>query len=276
MFKYFLIFLFLINFNVKANDIFLDGFESGNGSAWHATKGNVNYPNQDCKSGKFCGSMTMQAGVPQQSVFWERNFRTDKVDYFMSAWFKFPKDYSWNPAPGANSTEHKLFIVNVGNDIGRILLNLRGGGTTPTIQIHFERLESFGGVSQYTETRWPNDGQWHKLSLYVERKSGRDSKVITSLDENEILNVKGATCGAPCSPVVGVQIGAFVNQGSTRVQTFYVDDVIIRDSSPTIIPAPAPTPLPPIVVCPSNAEVIEKLNGAIKLLEESKATLERN
>lgn len=234
----------------SAQSIFSDSFESGNGTAWHATKGQVSYPSQGCHSGRGCGSMTLSGGSPQQSVLWERNFRHDG-SFYMAAWYRFPVGYTWDPAPGANSTEHKMFIVNVGDSVGRILVNLRGGGTSPTLQMHFERLENRGGISQYTQTRWPADGQWHFLEMLVDRRSGTSARAQLWLDGRSALDATGAVCGSPCSPIVGVQMGAFVNQGASRTQTFFLDDAVLASSrqtsvvvTPTPTPTPAPTPTP--------------------------------
>ncbi len=247
--------------------LFQNSFEN-NSIGWTAFKGQATYPTIDCHSSR-CGQMTLRAGITQQSVFWEKSLNYSGQFFYAAAWFKFPVGYSWDPAPGFNSTEHKLFIVNTVDSVGRILLNLRGGGLSPELQIHFERLDNSGGISNFTGTHWPADGKWHYLELLVKRQSGDAGGAAVYLDGRNIFEKFGAVCGYPCSPVNGIQVGAFVNQGATKAQSFFVDDVILatgRQYDPVIT-------VPPVVVAPNNTEAIDAIDRAINELNKAKEAL---
>lgn len=228
---------------LKAQVIFSDGFDSGDARRWTATASAepITYPREGCREGRSpCGAMTLRANVVQQSVLWGKGLNHGGPQFYTGAWYRFPAGYSWNAAPGwvdpetgqPRSTEHKMFIINVGDNVGRVLVNLRGNGNSPTLQTHFERLEGRGGISKFSQTRWPTDGGWHHLEVLIDRVSGTNGRARIWLDGNPVLDERGAVCGSPCSPVVDVAIGAFVNQGADRRETFLVDDVVLAGSLP--------------------------------------------
>lgn len=248
---------------------FSDGFESGL-SAWTAWRSD-NAPGKQppvvsagCHVGS-CVRFDLRGGAPQQSVLVERSLQLGGPALYASFWLRFPLGYSWDPAPGYTGTEHKLLLVSVADGVGRILLNLRGGGATPELAVFFEQLENSGGVNVRGPATWPADGLWHQLELVVGRTSSATDRVQLRLDGRTVIDTTGRTCGSPCAPVVGVQVGAFVNQGARVAQSFYLDDVVIGDAG-----SPPPPPPPPdrtAAALDAIARAAAELQRAVDALE---------
>ncbi len=160
----------------------------------------------------------LAANVSQQSCLVERSFRHDGAVIHGSAEWRFPAGFTWDKAAGYSaSSEHKLFILNTDRGVGRMLLNLRGEGVSPVLQVHFERLEGAGGISQYLQTQWPPDGQWHRLEFEITRLGGTRGQFRAWLDNRQVADITGGVGNEPWN---GIQVGAFSNQGSRIAQVF--------------------------------------------------------
>ncbi len=241
---------------------------ANSGESGPATAGQVEFlqNSSECYDGGACVRFTVAGGRTQQSALIEKQASAGGTVY-VRARFKFPQGYTWDSPDAAQSTEHKLVIVNRGgNNTGRVLLNLRGGGTTPVLQLHFERL-SEPADRGFTDVAWPADGQWHLLELLVEPGRGR-----VWLDGRLATDQSRATCGSPCESVRDVQVGAYVNQGAVRTQRFLIDDVAIATgrgaaSTPPANPPP-PAEGPDLVLLRAKlAEAAEALADALDELE---------
>jgi hypothetical protein len=231
----------------RAQTIFTDGFESGSASAWNGKRGNDSYPTSGCRSGRACGAMTLAGGRDQQSILWEKQFTHSGPTFYASAWYRFPQGFTWDPGGQPWGLEHKMMIFYAGDaGVGRVLVNLRGSGTSPSLAIHFERVDPYPpGISARSDVRWPTDGAWHKLEVEIQRVSGNGGRARVWLDGRIAIDQGGKVCGSPCSPITGAQMGAFSNQGSPVTQTFYMDDIVFAGSNPGGGPVEPVPPQPP-------------------------------
>lgn len=212
--------------------IFQDGFETGTASAWSGTHGPASYAAAGCRSGTRCGAMTLPSGSDQFYALWSKVFTHSGPVLYASGWWKFPVGYDWSVHPKTSfpdSPNHKLMIFNTADSVGRMHVVLNGNGTSPILFITAEKTEPKPpGIVKYSNVHWPPDGQWHRVELQADRVSGDTSgRMRVWLDGQLAIDERGRICGTPCSPIVGMEIGAYVNQGSGPAQTFYVDDVLI-------------------------------------------------
>jgi hypothetical protein len=228
--------------------LFADGFESGSASSWSHVGGDASYVSSECRSGRFCGAMRLTGGRDQQSIYWAKQVTHSGEMLRVAAWWRFPVGFSWDPGGQPWGYEHKMLIINTANDVGRVLLNLRGGGKSPEIAVHFERLESLGqGVSKHSGVHWPPDGKWHHFEIEMLRRSGTAGRVRVWLDNQLAIDETGRVCGSPCAPIRDIMFGAFSNQGAPKTQSFYLDDAEVVGSfdlsrKPGAPPAPPTTP----------------------------------
>lgn len=265
--------------------LFEDGFESGSRSAWSHVDGPASYVTTECRSGLYCGAMAMVGGKDQQSIYWAKQVTHSGETFRASAWWKFPRGFSWDPGGQPWGLEHKMMIINTADGVGRVLLNLRGGGESPEIAVHFERLEPYGDapgpVSKRSGVRWPADGQWHQFEIEITRRSGMGRAQVW-LDGRSVIDEAGRVCGSPCAPIRDLQFGAFSNQGAPRAQTFYLDDALVSSVSRVAVlpplPVPQPPPLPPALDPAKALEAIARarieLDGARARLDAADAELE--
>ncbi len=242
---------------------------ANSGESGPATAGQVEFlsNSSECYDGGACVRFTMAGGRTQQSALIEKQVTGAGGTVYVRARFKFAQGHTWDTPDSEQSTEHKLIIVNRGgNNTGRVLLNLRGGGTAPVLQLHFERL-SEPADRGFTDVQWPADGQWHLVELLVEPGRGR-----VWLDGRLATDQSRATCGSPCAAVETVQVGAYVNQGAVRTQRFLLDDLAIATgrgaaSTPPVNPPP-PAEGPDLVLLRAKlAEAAEALADALDELE---------
>lgn len=255
----------------QAQTIFTDGFESGNERAWTAAAGNRAIATGACHTGRFCGEQKMAAGRDQQMVLWERAFTHDGDTFYFSGWWRFPEGFTFDPGGQPWGYEHKLLIVNTANDVGRILLNLRGGGSRPEVAVHIERLEGLGqGVSKRSDVQLAPGGGWQHFELEVQRRSGTANRVRAWLNGELAVDETGRVCGTPCSPIVGVQVGAFSNQGTPRAQSFFLDDILVSGSSRGGAPEPEPEPTPtPTVDVEAALRALTRARAALNEAEQA-------
>lgn len=218
---------------------------------WNARRGNMRVVNGEVE-------MLLAAGADQQSVLLEKIINVPRN--FYAKWtHRFPRGFSWDGRMGTDYPgEHKLFIVDTEVDEntgrkrpGRILVNLRGGGTQPELAVFFEQVETRGGVNVRGETplsRWPQDGADHALEILVERTGGPSDRVQLWLDGQIVFDVRGRTCDSPVPRLVTIQLGAFVNQGSRTAQSFYLSGQVViaeeRTSAPPVVVPPVNPPVP--------------------------------
>lgn len=222
----------------SAQELFRSSFTGGTAEWNHI------FPRARIENG--VGVLRLDGGRDQQEVAFVRSLRPAHSGELLtvSARWRFPQGFSFNPGGQPWGYEHKLLIINTGNDVGRILLNLRGGGLAPKLAVHFERLEPLGqGVSKISDTQLPPDGEWHRITLELDRRSGTANRVRVWLDNTLAINEVGRVCGSPCSPITEIWFGAFSNQGAPEDQAFYLDDALVT-GSPAGTPAPEPTPAP--------------------------------
>lgn len=204
--------------------LLFEGFEKGDRGAFTGNTGTASYPSSDCRSGSRCGSMRVSAGATQSSVHWWRDFGQHNPSvFYMSAWWKFPADWTWDGAQSHGvSFDHKLFILNqVGNE-GRLIVSLYNkdgqisssvGGTLPDRRY-------------FSDLRMPRDGQWHRVEIEARRTEGR---VRVWLDGRLALDFSKPLCGAGgCRPLGQLEVGAYINQGAPVTQSFGLDDVEYR------------------------------------------------
>ncbi len=256
----------------NAQDIYRDGFENGGLPNWTYIAPQGSVVNTGCRTGARCLQMRVIGGVDQQSIFAEKDIPDHAGEtLYVEAAFRFEPGFSWDPGGQPWGYEHKMFIVNTKNDVGRLRVNLRGGGISPTLAVHFERLESLGnGISKYSTVRWPTDGKWHKLGVEVQRVAGTNGHLRLWLDNTLALDETGRVCGSPCSPVRDVQIGAFSNQGAPKTQYFWVDDAVVSASPRAAAAAPVVTPPPPTT---ARVEALEAIAAAGEALDAAQAAL---
>lgn len=262
-----LVFLFVLGLSLSAQAQvpFSDGFESGN-APWDYVDGDVRYPTTGCRSGA-CGEMRMVGGRDQQSVYWAKNTSHAGESFYVGAWWRFPVGFSWDPGGQPWGLEHKMMIINTGNDVGRVLLNLRGDGLSPEIAVHLERLDSLGGgISKRSGVRWPADGAWHHFEIELTRRAGTAGRVQVWLDGARVIDETGRVCGTPCSPIRDVQLGAFSNQGAPRAQSFFLDDARITGAPRTSTPLP-PSPAPPTQPVVDRVKALEAISRALDELD---------
>ncbi len=102
------------------------------------------------------------------------------------------------------------------------------------------------------------------LALVVEPGRGR-----VWLDGRLATDQSRATCGSPCASVETVQVGAYVNQGAVRTQTFSLLAPLIvasdRESAALPLPDPRPDMPPPRPTPPNEYELaaldLEKMSA---------------
>jgi len=213
----------------------------------------------------------------QQTVWVYRPISDGRKSIYVGAYFRFPIGFDWTTPNGIPNwgNEHKLIIVNCTDGIGRVLVNLRGTGKSPTIAIHLERLNyqymdsenqhSYGqgiGVSNFSETRWPQDGTWHFLEVEVERTGGLDDRVRLWLDSKVIMDVRGVTCGKWPSSIDGYAVGAYYNGAPANDTRFWVTG--IRDDGLRTVPVPV------ITGEDAREELAKRLEG---IVEDTKTKL---
>lgn len=260
--------------------LFSEGFESGGQSAWSYVTPNGSTVSQECRTGRFCGAMQLTGGRDQQSIYWAKAVSYGGETFRASAWWRFPKGFSWNPGGQPWGLEHKMMIINTTNDVGRVLLNLRGDGESPEIAVHLERLDPYGpgqGISAKSGVRWPPDGAWHHFEIELQRRSGNQGRVQVWLDDRRVIDVTGRVCGSPCAAVRDVWFGAFSNQGAPRTQTFYLDDALIAATSkgPATTPTTPPQPPVPPSPTPDVQKALEAIARAQKELESALQALSK-
>lgn len=226
----------------------------------------------------------------QQTVWLPRTLPNPQFGTFWCrAAFRFPVGFDWTSPPGVNAWghEHKLFIVNTQDGVGRVLVNLRGSGKSPVLAVHFERVDPYlwkdsenqhaygpgSGISNHSSTHWPTDGQWHAVAIGIER-SGRDTdRVRLFLDGREIMNVTGRTSGPNPSGITQYIVGAFYNQGSTGNQKFYVTDIRDGQAEDVVVDFPDTPPDNPPVTQPDVAAALIQLNAAASTLSGAREAI---
>lgn len=237
----------------------------------------ASWPVDGGRDGGPCVRFSLTGGRTQQSVFVEKTFNYNDSILYLSAWWRFPLGFSFTGAQGTDSTEHKLFAVFTSDGVGRVLVNLRGSGTSPVLQTHLERLDPYPpGVSQWSSTPWPPDGLWHRVEVELLRDPSV-GRIRVWLDGRLVIDQSGRTCGPDRSPVTAVQVGAYSNQGSNVNQFFFVDDVTIGTEPRSVVVTPVPVPTPPPTFDPPpaleillqlNLDLAERLDKASLLLQE--------
>lgn len=199
--------------------------------------------------------MPMRVDVEQQSCFLRRNIGKHYGPVYASEVIRVPEGYDWS------DWEHKLLILHPDVDgmgvsfPGRVLVNLRGGGLSPTVQVHIEKLEQLGdGISEFTSARWPADGLPHQLEVYLERTGGVYDRMVIWLDGQIILDKRGRTCAPQPAAITGADFGAYANKGPRRAPNgAYIDilrPAIISDRREIGI---LPLPVPPVTPVPTPA-----------------------
>lgn len=212
----------------------------------------------------------------QQTVHVYRTLPNLTGTFYVAARFQFPQGFNWTTPPGIDSyaNEHKLFIIDTENSVGRILVNLRGGGLSPQLAVHTEKTGPYlwkdsenqhaygpgSGISNWSDVRWPADGQWHDLEVEVERTGRGSDRVRLWLDGKIAMDVIGRTCGESPSPIISYKVGAFFNGAPPNDTRFRVTD--IRDD--------VTQPIPPVVVVPPAkpdvAAALAQLDAAVSVL----------
>lgn len=256
----------------SAQDIFRDGFESG-ATPWTHLVANGAVVTSGCRTGAKCIQMTLPGGGNNQGIFLEKDVVPDYAGqtFYMEGFFRFPAGYTWDPSGAPLGLEHKMFIINTVSNVGRVLVNLRGGGNTPTLQVHAESLESLGnGISKYSTVKWPADDRYHRLGVELTRVPGTSARLRLWLDNTLALDETGRLCGSSCSPIRDVWVGAYSNQGAPVTQRFYMDDVVLSASPREAVTAPVVTPPPPTT---ARVEALEAIATAGEALDAAQAAL---
>jgi hypothetical protein len=252
--------------NAKAQTIFADGFESGDARNWTSNLGNPSYPTGAiCPPGATrCGAMTLAGGVAQQSPFWSKDFSYSGQVLYVSMMRMFPTAYSWSGESSENARfnwHHKMIIIDTADNIGRFHLNLSAGSTadltSPFFRPEFESVQA-PLINQWTDVRWPADGQWHQVEFEITRRPGAgNGRLRLWLDGALVFDKAGSTCGASCSPIVRAKVGAYVNQGADVTKTFYVGKTTFFGGTREQALAAQP-PLPP-----AGPTVAERVKAAL-------------
>lgn len=210
------------------------------------------------------GNMALIAGggvkfalstAKQQSCLVEYSLNQAGREFYACVPFCFPVGYTWDCNAHPEGMEHKLLVINTGNDIGRTLVKLRGGGPSPELTIYFEQMGLHDDLR--SEFHWPTDGLPHTLEVLFSRTGAPIDRVRMWLDGKVRLDKFSPTCGPIPSAVTSVQVGAYRNQDCPRDQAFAIgcgSPVVIDDHRPGE-PVP-PRPIPPTP--PSEYELIAR------------------
>lgn len=204
------------------------------------TRGLVEYVQDGARK---VAQLSLVAGQYDQSVLHESHgFRADGPTMWAGAWWRFPVGYSWDGAPGYAGREHKLMLFSVEAKDGKGRLMVNAEGSDGHLRAYVEGFDSEPNrLLLDTETLVPLDGRWHFIEAQMDRDAAGHGRVRLWLDGRLAGDAMGTTGN---SPFCLVQVGAYVNQGAAKAQSFRVRDFICADER-MIGPTPQPQPEPP-------------------------------
>ena len=214
-----------------AQVLFSDSFESGDGSGWGWPGHNrTGYSSEGCQDGAWCGSQTPIRDKCDQSVFWAQNVSYSGQELYVKAWWKFPVGYSFQQSSACRqSNDHKAIILETTTGKNRCFVNFREGWNGDSARIAF--------ICEYTDDKWNYgsgarivaDGKWHSVELHVQRVNSGGA-VQAWYDGNKFLDESLTICSGSCPGIEEIKIGAYLNYGPLRDQTFFVDNVTVSTS----------------------------------------------
>jgi hypothetical protein len=209
-------------------NIFQDGFEERNGSAFAYDSSNVvlvNYVNDPavCHTGNWCGQMTLQPAQSQMNIMWVKHLTAQPLQGFYRGWWKFPTDWRWN----TSDVDQKAIILD--NFPTRIYVNFRAISPTESRIAVFNNLgpdQFFTYDQSGTEPTIKADGQWHSLEVYCDQLTGT---VVVWFDGKLHVTVTALNIGT--TPFTEARFGAYMNGASGNAsggpRSFYMDDIAI-------------------------------------------------
>ncbi len=234
----------LLASSARAEGIFSDGFESGDGSAWTSTFPRTTYSSEGCLSGQFCGKQTLIQKC-DQGAFWKKNIRFSGDDIYAKAHWRFPIGYSFSKSSVCvQSTDLKALFFETESNTHRCFVNFRQG-SGDRADIAFICGEAPGGFVYGTGAKIVADGKWHSIQVHMSRKSGQ-GRVQIWHDGRKFIDQDYPFCSGPCPRINAVKVGAYSNYSPIKTQSFFVDDVSVATNrilgSPMIPVSQQPAP----------------------------------